>query len=184
MLHVTSVSFSSCYTREKLYKTSQFVQISFLSLTIQYDGEVSMLRYEFILFLPNLMFTLVFDDRFFFLVKKVWDVFSSQGHVSGSITFLQRLGWQWHSVSEWVCCSLRVVPKSRRNKKISPHASSFPRCDHNLRALLLHYKKKIENSFDFLRGMEKTRVSIFHLRNLRKFVWVRSQMKPGLKFIP
>ena len=31
-------------------------------------------------------------------------------------------------------------------------------------------KKKIENSFNFLSGGEKTRVSIFHLRNFSKLV--------------
>ena len=35
---------------------------------------------------------------------------------------------------------------------------------------LNHDKKKIKNSFDFLRGREKTRVSIFHLRTLGKDV--------------
>ena len=45
-------------------------------------------------------------------------------------------------------------------------------------------EKKIKNSFDFLRGEEKTRVSIFGLGFLRKFVRVRSRLRPGLKFIP
>ena len=44
-------------------------------------------------------------------------------------------------------------------------------------------KKKIENSFDFLRGREKTRVSIFPLGTPEKLTRVQSRIFPGLKFI-
>ena len=40
---------------------------------------------------------------------------------------------------------------------------------------VVYNMKKIENSFNFLKGREKTRVSIFHLGILRKLVrvWFR-----------
>ena len=44
-------------------------------------------------------------------------------------------------------------------------------------------KKKIKNSFYFLRGREKTSVSIFHLRTPGKLMLVRSRLGFGLKFI-
>ena len=47
-----------------------------------------------------------------------------------------------------------------------------------------YHKKKIENSFDFVSGGEKMWVSIFCLGFLRKFLWARSRMWWGLKFIP